>query len=61
MSQPMHPRTRYMLMNCAIAVTLVYKLWRGAPIVVILIVGIFMFTLVNIVMYLAAKKSASNT
>jgi hypothetical protein len=60
MSQAMSPRTKYMLMNCAIAVTLVYKLWKGAPIAVILIVGVVMFTLVNVVMYFAAKKSTSS-
>jgi hypothetical protein len=56
MSEPMNPRTKYMLMNCAVAVTLVYKFWRGAPLAVILIVGLFMFTLVNVVMYFATRK-----
>jgi phosphatidylglycerophosphate synthase len=59
MSQPMNPRTKAILMNAAVAVALVYKLWRGAPVGAVLIVGIFMFTLVNLVMYFAARKSAS--
>jgi hypothetical protein len=45
-------------MNCAVTVALLYKLWRGAPIAVIVIVGIFMFTLVNLVMFFIARKSA---
>ncbi len=59
MSQPMVPRTKLILMNAAVAAALVYKWWRGAPPVVVLIVGVFMFTLVNVVMVLAARKSAS--
>jgi len=58
MSAPMNLRTKSILMNSAVAVALLYKLWRGAPIAVIVIVGIFMFTLVNLVMFFAARKSA---
>jgi lipid-A-disaccharide synthase-like uncharacterized protein len=45
-------------MNCAVTVALLYKLWRGTPIAVIVIVGIFMFTLINLVMFFSARKSA---
>jgi len=46
-------------MNCAVAVALVYKLWRGAPAVVVVIAGILMFTLVNLIMLFNARNSAS--
>ena len=55
----MNPKTKLILMNAAVAVALVYKRRMGAPVSVIIVVGIFMFTLVNGVMYLAARKSAS--
>jgi hypothetical protein len=61
MSQPMSSRTKLILVNSAVAVALVYKRWQGAPIAVILIVGIFMFALVNAIMYFATKKSSANT
>jgi hypothetical protein len=44
-------------MNSAVAVALIYRLWRGAPVVAIVITGIFMFTFVNLVMFFAARKS----
>jgi energy-coupling factor transporter transmembrane protein EcfT len=61
MSQWMNPRTKVILMNCAVAVALIYKRWKGAPVAVVLIVGIFMFTLVNVIMFFAARKSASRS
>jgi hypothetical protein len=57
MSAPMSLRSKSILMNCAVTVALLYKLWRGAPIAFIVIVGIFMFTLVNLVMFFSARKS----
>jgi len=58
MSAPMSLRTKSILMNFAVAVALLYRLWRGAPVAVIAITGIFMFTFVNLVMFFAARKSA---
>jgi hypothetical protein len=58
MSAPMSLRTKSILMNSAVAVALLYRLWRGAPVVAIVITGIFMFTFVNLVMFFAARKSA---
>lgn len=58
MNAPMSLRLKSILMNCAVTVALLYKLYRGTPIVVVVIVGIFMFTLVNLVMFLTARKSA---
>lgn len=60
MSQSLQPRTKAVLVNCAVAVALVYERWKGAPIAVVLIVGLFMFTLVNVIMMVATKKSASS-
>jgi hypothetical protein len=57
MSAPMSLRTKSILMNSAVAVALLYRLWRGAPVVAIVITGIFMFTFINIVMFFAQKKS----
>jgi hypothetical protein len=54
-------RTKSILMNSAVAVALLYRLWRGAPVVAIVITGIFMFTFVNLVMFFAARKSAPKT
>ena len=57
----MNARTKAILMNCAVAVALVYKGYKGAPIAVVLATGLFMFTLVNVILFLAAKKSAPRT
>jgi hypothetical protein len=46
-------------MNSAVAVALIYRLWRGAPVIAIVLTGIFMFTFVNLVMFFAARISAS--
>jgi lipid-A-disaccharide synthase-like uncharacterized protein len=61
MSSSLNPRTKWILVNCAVAVALVYKRWKGAPIAVVLLVGAFMFTLVNVIMILAARRTAPNT
>ncbi len=58
MSAPMSLQTKSILMNSAVAVALLYRLVRGAPVVAIVITGIFMFTFVNLVMFFAARKSA---
>ena len=58
MNAPLSLRSKSILMNCAVTVALIYKLWRGAPIAVVVIVGLFMFTLVNLVMFFTARKSA---
>ena len=57
MSAPISLRTKSILMNSAVAVALIYRLWRGAPVVAIVITGVFMFTFVNLVMFFAARKS----
>ena len=59
MSAPMSLRTKSILMNSVVAVALIYRLWRGAPVIAIVLTGIFMFTFVNLVMFFAARKSAS--
>jgi hypothetical protein len=56
MSQTMIPRTKLILMNCAVAAALIYKRWTGVSVVVLLIVGIFMFTLVNVVILFVARR-----
>ncbi len=61
MSRSLNPRTKTILVNCAVAVALLYERWKGAPLVVVLTVGVFMFSLVDVVMMLAARKTASST
>jgi hypothetical protein len=56
MSQMTIPRTKLVLMNCAVAAALIYKRWTGVPLIVLLVVGLFMFTLVNAVILFMAKR-----
>jgi Flp pilus assembly protein TadB len=59
MSEPMNPRTKLILMNCAVAVALVYRWWKGTPLVVLAITALIMFTLVNVLILFTQKKSRS--
>lgn len=61
MTQAGVSRAKLILMNSAVAIALLYKYWKGTPLPVVLLVGAFMFTLVNVVMYFAAQRSAGRT
>jgi hypothetical protein len=52
----MIPRAKLILMNCAVAAALIYKWRTGVPLVILLVVGVFMFTLVNLVILFMAKR-----
>jgi hypothetical protein len=55
----MNWRVKLVLMNLAVAVALYYRWHLGAPIMSILIAGAVMFLLVNALILLTAKRSAS--
>jgi len=57
MSEPMNSRTKLILMNCAIAAALIYRWWKGAPLIVLAITALIMFSLVNVVILFTQKKS----
>ena len=59
MSEPMNPRTKLILMNCAVAVALIYRWWKGTPLIPLAITAIIMFTLVNVLILFTQKKSSS--
>ncbi|MBB5327733.1 hypothetical protein [Tunturiibacter gelidoferens] len=58
MSEPMNVRTKLILMNCAVAVALIYRWRKGAPLVVLAITALIMFSLVNVLIVFTQKKSA---
>ena len=57
MSQPMSVRTKLILMNSAVMAALVYRWWKGSPLVVLAITGLIMFTLINGLIILTQRKS----
>jgi hypothetical protein len=59
MSAPMTLRTKLIVMNCAVAAALIYRWWKGAPIVVLVVTALIMFTLVNVLIFFTKKKSIS--
>ncbi len=55
----MNWRIRLVLMNCAVAAALIYRWYHGAAIVPLVITGLVMFFLVNVLILLTRKRSAS--
>jgi len=55
----MNWRVKLVLMNLAVAAALYYRWHLGAPVVPLVIAGAVMFFLVNVLILLTAKKSAS--
>jgi hypothetical protein len=55
----MNWRVKLVLMNLAIAAALYYRWHLGAPLVLLAIAGAVMFFLVNVLILLTARKSAS--
>jgi len=56
----MQNRTKLVLMNLAVAAALIYRWRTGTPIVPLVITAVIMFTLVNVLLLFAAKKSSSS-
>ncbi len=61
MSTPMNPRTRTILVNCSVVVALLYQYWKGTPLFILVITGIFLLVLVNLLAMFAAKKRTTST
>ncbi|WP_157466498.1 hypothetical protein [Edaphobacter aggregans] len=55
----MNWRAKLILMNLAVAAALYYRWHLGAPLVPLAIAGLVMFLLVNVLILLTAKRSAS--
>jgi hypothetical protein len=55
----MNWRIKLILMNLAVAAALLYRWHLGAPAVALIIAGLLMFLLVNGLILLTAKRSAS--
>ena len=55
----MNWRAKLILMNLAVVAALYYRWHLGAPLVSLLIAGAVMFLLVNVLILITAKKSAS--
>jgi hypothetical protein len=55
----MQNRSKLVLVNLAVAAALVYRWRTGTPIVPLVITAVIIFTLVNVLLIFAAKKSAS--
>jgi lipid-A-disaccharide synthase-like uncharacterized protein len=61
MSQEKMPmRQRMIIVNFGIAVGLVYEYWRGAPLLIVLLCGVFFFVLANLVMMFKIRKSKTD-
>jgi hypothetical protein len=57
----MDVRTKTILMNVAVLTALAYQYWKGTPLLIIVLTGIFMLILVNLLMIFAAKKKDAKT
>ncbi len=53
----MQNRSKLVLMNLAVAAALIYRWKTGSPIVPLVVTAVLMFTLVNVLLIFAAKKS----
>lgn len=52
----MNARAKMILMNCAVAAALLYRWRQGAPLVILIVTAVIMFTLVNGLMWLSQRK-----
>jgi hypothetical protein len=52
-------RLRAILINCGIGAALIYRYWTGTPLLIIVILGFFLFTFANALMLIAHKQSAA--
>lgn len=53
----MQSKTKLILMNCAVAAGLIYRWKTGTQIVPLAITAVIMFTLVNVLLLFATKRS----
>ncbi|WP_260706139.1 hypothetical protein [Edaphobacter flagellatus] len=55
----MQSKTKLILMNCAVAAGLIYRWKTGTQIVPLAITAVIMFTLVNVLLIFATKRSTN--
>ena len=58
MNKPMVSRIRLILMNLALAAAILYRWLHGAQTTQLVVLGLILFPLFNVLMYVAAKNSA---
>jgi hypothetical protein len=49
-------KIKAVLINCGIAAALMYRYWTGTPMLIIVIVGIFLFAFANFLMLFTSKQ-----
>jgi hypothetical protein len=49
-------RNKAILINCSVVAALIYQYWRGTPLFILAISGIFILVFANLLMMFAAKK-----
>ncbi len=52
-------KIKAILINCGIAAALMYRYWTGTPMLIIVIVGIFLFAFANFLMLFTAKQQTN--
>ena len=50
-------RIKAVLINCGIAVALIYRYWTGTPLLIIAIVAVILFPFANVLMIVADKQT----
>jgi hypothetical protein len=61
MSAPMTYQTKAIMVNCSIAVALLYQYWKGAQLFILVIAGIFVFVSLNLLIIFTEKKRSTST
>jgi hypothetical protein len=56
MSAPMTRRNKTILVNCSAIAALIYQHWKGIPLFIFAISGIFILVFANLLMMFAAKR-----
>jgi Flp pilus assembly protein TadB len=54
-------KIKAVLINCGIAVALIYRYWTGTPPLIIAIVAIILFPLANVLMAIAARQQPNRS
>jgi uncharacterized membrane protein len=54
-------KIKAVLINFGIAAALIYRYWTGTPLLIIVIIGIFLFPFANILMALAARQQPNRS
>ena len=54
-------KIKAVLINCGIAVALIYRYWTGTPPLIIAIVAIILFPFANVLMAIAARQKPNRS